>query len=256
MVPALIVDCFLFNDEWECLEIRISELEGLVDRFLLVEGNRYFNGEPRQPTPTDALKGLSPKIEQLIVEIPRQGGSWDREWAQRNAIKDGIVDLSPKDYVLVSDVDEIPRRSAVEDSFRFLQNGMIAAFDLDQYYFRLNLRDTVESVLTTRLCRKENIQQVQNLRALRPRAFELMVPNGGWHFGWLGSPERTKQKLSRFSHQELNTPEIANEDYLATCHRLRMTAHNGHPLERVEIDDTFPLLVREHPERFAHLIEP
>ena len=45
--PPRVFDLFLFNDEVELLEIRLHELRGAVDAFILVEGNATFSGQPK-----------------------------------------------------------------------------------------------------------------------------------------------------------------------------------------------------------------
>jgi hypothetical protein len=43
----MIYDCFPFFNELELLEVRLNELDGLVDKFVLVEATRTFAGQPK-----------------------------------------------------------------------------------------------------------------------------------------------------------------------------------------------------------------
>ena len=43
----MIYDCFPFFNELELLEVRLHELDGLVDKFVLVEATRTFAGHPK-----------------------------------------------------------------------------------------------------------------------------------------------------------------------------------------------------------------
>lgn len=251
-----IYDCVTFAGEWECLEIRVRELDGLVDHHIVVEGDRTFTNQPKAGASFRRMMDISPKIIRAIVPLDGCETPWEREYKQRNAIMDHIKNASGDDLVMVSDCDEIPRRAAFERGLELAPIKEQVCFCLDQYYFRLNWRDPADVVGTARLLRKSKITEPQKLRSIRPRAHETALERSGWHFGWLGTPEQAKAKIESFAHQELNTPDIANVAFLETCHRLRMTAHNGRLLQKLPIDDSFPIAVRENHGRYAHLIDP
>jgi len=40
----MIYDCFTFYNELEILKIRLHELSGVVDKFVIVESNKTFQG--------------------------------------------------------------------------------------------------------------------------------------------------------------------------------------------------------------------
>lgn len=43
----MIIDCFTFFNELDVLEIRLRELDGVVDRFVLVEATLTHQGKPK-----------------------------------------------------------------------------------------------------------------------------------------------------------------------------------------------------------------
>ena len=43
----MIYDCFPFFNELELLEMRLHELSGVVDKFVLVEATRTFTNKPK-----------------------------------------------------------------------------------------------------------------------------------------------------------------------------------------------------------------
>jgi hypothetical protein len=249
---AVIVDAILYAGERECLEIRVAEYEGLVDKHLLIEGTHTFQGQEREITPFEELMAISPKIERAIFSQWVASTPFEREAEQRNSIK---ACVRAGDWILISDADEIVRHEVLEKALMVDSPARVVSFDLDQFYYRLNLKDEAETVLTPRLIRYEYLTQVQFLRRLRPNAHERVIPKAGWHFGWLGDVPRLQKKLKAFAHQELNTPELTDEAFLRGCIQSRFTLHNGHLLTKVPIDETFPRLVRESPERFEGLIE-
>lgn len=56
------------------------------------------------------------KIEYVIEDFSQlsaDAGAWLKEHTQRNAIVRGLDNAAPSDLVIVSDLDEIPKRDAV-----------------------------------------------------------------------------------------------------------------------------------------------
>ena len=43
----MVYDCFMFFNELELLDLRLHELDAVVDRFVLVEGVRTLSGKPK-----------------------------------------------------------------------------------------------------------------------------------------------------------------------------------------------------------------
>lgn len=109
----MIFDCFIFFNELELLQLRLHELSPVVDKFVLVEATETFQGKPKPLYYSDnkeAFKAFSNRIVPIIVEFPKAlKDPWEREFYQRNQIMEGLKDCSPKDTIILSDVDEIPR---------------------------------------------------------------------------------------------------------------------------------------------------
>lgn len=112
-----IVDGFTFFNELDLLEIRLKYLYDVVDYFVIVEADKSFNGEIKNMFFKENIQRFSPFMDKIIY-VPinmkcfqdEKKIAWKREEYQRNSIINGIVSLNLKetDYVLISDVDEIP----------------------------------------------------------------------------------------------------------------------------------------------------
>ena len=67
----MIYDCFTFFNELDILEIRLNELNQVVDKFVLVEANRTFTNQKKplyfQENKTRYQQFL-PKIINIIVD--------------------------------------------------------------------------------------------------------------------------------------------------------------------------------------------
>lgn len=89
-----------------------------------------------------------------------------------------------------------------------------------------------------------------NLKSHSPEYFRQKrwslpyIQNGGWHFTWMGGPDRFIQKLTAYSHSECDTPQ--NRDSQNWYNDLK-----NYPV--VPIDESFPSYVIDHIEHLRDL---
>ena len=113
-----LVDSFMFYNELDVLELRLTVLDKYVDRFILVEAEMNHSGGPKelffQKNKQRYEKWLH-KITHIVVtaeESPKDKDPWSREKYQRHCILRGIQD--DDSIVMISDVDEIPDLSKIK----------------------------------------------------------------------------------------------------------------------------------------------
>jgi hypothetical protein len=127
-----IYDGITYNGEKEILEIRLNELKDVVFKTIIVESNRTQVGKPK-PYKFEAQKDYFADFLDNIVYVklddshldnnPIQSGDWRHEHYVREAIKDkGLlavqksgIKLYQDDYLVISDVDEIPKALVIND---------------------------------------------------------------------------------------------------------------------------------------------
>ena len=255
-----IFDCCTFFNEAEILEIRMAELYDVVERFVVVEAAQTYAGEPKALTFGDHHGRFRPymdKIRYVVVDELAGTFSWQREACQRDAILRGLEDVRDDDMVIISDVDEILRREAVE---RLGGEGQvpdsILIAELDMFYYRLNYRFSRDwraalaapfSVVrqlgpnTVRYLAKQNIGHV--------------IPDAGWHFSWIGDLNRFSAKLSAYSHREhAQSFGEGNMAGVASFLDGGSALPEGAPGAREEYEvvpvDRHPRLVRDNLDRF------
>ena len=104
------IDCFLYHNEDLILDIRINTLNKFVDKFVIVESKYDHQGNKKKLNfDIKKFNHLRSKIIYLIIdEFPKKMTNWDRENYQRNFIMKGIEEFDDNDYIIISDVDEIP----------------------------------------------------------------------------------------------------------------------------------------------------
>jgi beta-1,4-mannosyl-glycoprotein beta-1,4-N-acetylglucosaminyltransferase len=289
----MIYDCFTFFNELELLELRLHELADIVDKFVLVEATKTHSNKPKPlhyQENRDRFSEFRDKIIHVVVDdLPDAKNPWVLENHQRNCIMRGLANCRSDDFVLVSDLDEIPRAATVakvsaEMRFRedFFSNAAHAALNshlvksvFHRRGFRRRLRNNHPFVLKFQQplfryflnCRSAQPSFGYGTRMLHFRDFSCaeeirhsgykIVKNGGWHFSWMGGVQRIRQKLAAYAHQERNLPRFAETERIEQAiseGRLFFNRDKRH--EFVPLDDSFPRYLLEHPEKFSTWIGP
>ena len=256
----LIYDCFLFNNEFEVLELRLLELGPVVDRFVLVESTRTFTGRPKQLSYErfqHAFSGFASKIVHVVVrDSPGEGTAWDREYHQRNAIVRGLSGASEEDVVMISDIDEIPRREIVEQ-LRGAVHPTTLWFGYHYYWLNCRLQFDGSGVVAMP---KHRLRPPQAARLEREN--HEGVPDAGWHFAYLGGTQRIRQKLRAFAHTEYDRPPYNTEEWidnrLSDGQDLFEREDVGFPPTFVDLENSerYSDAVRQIARKYPYLVRP
>lgn len=211
----MIYDCFIYFDELMLLEVRLKELDPVVDKFVLVEGTHTFTGKekPLYYEEVKDSKALSPykdKIIHVVHDETPWSSSQTNERSQRDYIAMGLKDAEPDDIIIVTDLDEIVDRRAVplmEDyscpthlRMKFFYYFFNCRFDKDWDY--------------PAFCRYRDFYSADILRLAEP---EFIISNAGWHISYLFPVEQISRKLGSFSHTEYDSDYYRDTDRLQKC---------------------------------------
>jgi beta-1,4-mannosyl-glycoprotein beta-1,4-N-acetylglucosaminyltransferase len=222
----------MFFNELDILEGRLEYLYDVVDRFVIVESNITHSGLVKPfnfQNNAERYKKYSDKIIYCPLEISdreynfdldpkkleaRTSAQWLVENRQRDYIAEALKNFNPYDIAIISDVDEIPNKQAIKSITKLLNPQCTAiSFVQDMFYYNFNQKQvnpwtgTVAS--TVRFIREKTPQFCRDNR----ETF-FKVTNGGWHLSYWGDVKHIQEKLKSFAHQEVNTAEINNEDYI------------------------------------------
>ena len=124
-----IFDCFMYFDEDLVLDIRLNTLDKYVDFFVIIESKYNHKGETKKLNfDINKYKNFKDKIIYLIQDTEPQGievvnnndleniknkkyilNSIKRENSQRNYINYGLNLAEKDDWIIISDLDEIPK---------------------------------------------------------------------------------------------------------------------------------------------------
>lgn len=217
-----LIDCFIFYNEIDMLLYRLEVLDKTVDFFVLVESTRTFTGKDK-PLLYEQNKHLFEKYNHKIVHIvvddmPIPDISKDEQWKnenyQRNCIDRGIkcLGLTDKDYILISDLDEIPDPTVINKMRDKEYNDVLDYVSLKQDFYYYNLNHKINELwVHPKMIRYDTyIKTGRSPQNIRMGKSQYLIEKGGWHLSYFGDPNFIKNKLENFPHQEFNKPEIVD----------------------------------------------
>jgi len=287
----MIYDCFTFFNELELLEVRLHELAGVVDKFVLVEATKTHSNKAKPLYYQEnraRFSAFHDKIIHLVVELPESKNPWVPENFQRNAIARGLVGCQPRDIIMVSDADEIPRATTVAEVSRNLpwsdswsarlghaalsstavkwltypkdirwklrkNHPFILKFQQNLYNYFLNGRSpSMPYWQGTRLLHYRDFVSAEEIR----HSGYQLVENGGWHFTYMGGAERISQKLQSYAHyNEDERQHLEAKAIHELINRGGQLFAPGQQLQFVPLDETFPRYILENRDKYSAWIK-
>jgi hypothetical protein len=220
----VIVDCFTFFNELDILELRLTLLDGVVDRFVLCEAPFTFRGVPKPLVYAQNAARFSrwkDRIVHLVYDAEPSTNPWQNEWGQRAFLTTAIRDLADDDLVLIGDIDEIP---APEHAGRRPGAGRVLAHRQLMCVGYVN-RVADERWIGTKAIERGDLgtRTLNDIRALPFGSFDMI--DSGWHFSTLGGPAAMAAKIRAYSHSEIDIPYLNDERRLAIDFDGETNAH-------------------------------
>jgi beta-1,4-mannosyl-glycoprotein beta-1,4-N-acetylglucosaminyltransferase len=264
------------NNELDVIEIRLTELAPVVDRFVFAEATVTQRGQAKplyfEENKARYAKWL-PKIEHVIVEdMPGGDGveaDWIRERFQRNAIERALYPLlEPGDTVLVSDLDEVPFPWELENLWDQPPKRIL----MDMFVYTLNWR------WLDRACAIGSTASVHPAAAFWPgrNVHDILVGGwaggdtgavSGWHLAYQGNVEFLRLKMTsiadRFYEQLVPDEKKGDPNMFLTDAWIQGSIDTGRdiygrdyrPSEWVGLDQ-MPPCVQADPAKYAHMMVP
>ena len=235
----MVYDCFIFFNELDLLEIRLNELNDVVDKFVLVEADRTFQNKPKPFIFEENKERFAKFLDKIIhikltkypffIPIINPFSPWKLEFYQRDSILKGLVNCNSDDVILISDVDEIPNSNVLK---QLLDKGVskIHGLKMDMFMYFLNNKLIYDG--GSNMTKEESKDGIWHCTALLPykllknRPYRIrkiimrtkrrgevyeIIANAGWHFTYLGGVKKIIQKLEAFSHTEYNLQQYKDE---------------------------------------------
>lgn len=203
-----VYDCFTFFNELHLLELRLEELNDVVDRFVIVEGERTWQNKDKELF-FEKNKHLFNKFADKIIHIVVPAAeskeySWDNEVHAFNCISRGLNDADDNDIIMVSAVDEIPKPARIYELRQSLDAKVHLLQQLYYLYFNTKFGETSTDWPGTYASPWELLKSQSSIydATIRTRNSLPLVRDGGWHFSYTGGPEYIFSKLQSFAHTE------------------------------------------------------
>lgn len=208
--PPAIFDCFPFNNEYDILERRLSELYDTVDRFIIVEATKTHGNKPKDLNFNNNLwrfeKYLN-KITCIVVEDYPALDSWSIERHQRDCIMRGLSDCQNNDIIMISDCDEIPTPEAIR---KFQPEKQIMSFEMDLYYYNMATK-AVDKWREAKILTYGKLKELSPCGARYYNQAEI-IPSGGKHLSYFGDVDKIIKKIEDTAHQEYNRNEFKDRE--------------------------------------------
>lgn len=283
---AKVYDIIPFFNELDVLEIRLNELDPVVDKFVICESHETFGGDlkpyhfdenlirfqkfrskivhikvPRLlPPMTMSLRENKPHC---TVEAIRKLGR-DREAYARDIILKSFFDAvhpQPNDYVIVSDCDEIPSADAVLRAKVAIGQSAFNAVRFKQYSFYYNVNTLVD--YGRDVCSRARIGEVRDVEAvgglMNFRKYKVReaceIENGGWHFSYFsGDMDKIREKVAALSpflaeYKTLDQKAIGAQQDL---HRRNLKFSELPETYKFVDDNDLPQFYLDNKDRFKH----
>ena len=233
-----IYDTCIYYDEDILLDLRFNILDRYIDKFIVVESLFTHSGEKkRQNFKIKNFSKFEHKIEYILLkENPKNiyeikeddkkklsktiDNANSREIYQRNAIAKGLNQIHENDWIIISDVDEIPN---LENLNLNKVNNKIILFNQIFCCYKFNLFSKTINWYGSRMIKKKHLKSPQWLRDIKSKKYSIFradilfsnkkyrdiffVDNGGWHFSYLKDAKGVEDKLKSIRHHvdyELN----------------------------------------------------
>lgn len=228
-----IYDCFIFFNELKLLKLRMEILDPYVDYFVFSESPWTHAGNPKKLY-YEENRHLFKKFEHKIIhqvnyENDPSWITWQRDPAQKNAVKNMLLGCSDDDIVMYSDCDEIPNMELLNLRETYKQGHTLLCYQ-DMYFYYVNTvmldNGVRNSWIGTRIANWGNIKNY-TIEEFRSNCVFVTTPNDttmqyykdhgdqveriyncGWHWSYMGGLENVRTKIRECSHQELNVPFI------------------------------------------------
>ena len=257
-----IYDCFTFFNELDLLKMRLNILNDYVDFFVLVESNKTHSGKSKDlifEQNKNQFADFSNKIIHVIVDdMPelKDTNRWILENFQRNAIMRGLSKCDAGDIIFISDLDEIPNPTKIEQARNLLKNNSIKndllyriyrqikkiiynlsqnlmirkyleyftpksakiiCFKQNLYYYYINGFVNGDWLGSKAVLYKDLISSFESSpQEIRETKSKTIIKDGGWHFSYLLNPEQIAEKIKSFAHSEFDKKEFTSVDVIKT----------------------------------------
>lgn len=294
-----IFDCTTYYDEELIIDLRFNVLNEYVDKFIVCEAKFSHAGKEKKLN-FDIHK--YPKFKDKIIYVVLENepanliyednlkkieltenvrtNSIKRIAYQRNKLFDAVNKVSDmNDYIFYSDNDEIPNLELFNPK---KNKKKIIIFEQKLFYYKFNLLCDRINWYGTRAIKKRDLIDFEWLRQIKPKKYPFfrldtffrddkfinleIIPNGGWHFTRVISPEKIHLKELDTEHhdeykeskknpekiKDLISRRVIDHDHLADSRENKFGKE--FPLKQVKLVD-LPKYIQRNKDYYENFLD-
>ncbi|WP_349934903.1 discoidin domain-containing protein [Acetobacter sp. A11-2] len=224
-----IYDCFLFSNEIDLLTVRFNQLYNIIDYFVICEAGYTFTGQKKDKVFKNNKHLFNDFLDKVIYleidEFPENVPNEKKEFYQKEFLLTGLKSIESDDLIIFGDVDEIPKKEAIERAMRF--DGVShLRMDMYQYFINMFYGDNWLAPYIVQY------KYINKLTSVSPEIgggmnyarwhMEAMtrdadipyqiIDKSGWHFTFIGGIKVILEKINSYSHANDYWPSMMRDE--------------------------------------------
>jgi beta-1,4-mannosyl-glycoprotein beta-1,4-N-acetylglucosaminyltransferase len=261
----MIIDAFMFNDEFEMLDIRLAVTEGYVDHRVILEGNKTWSGKDKPyhlQNNFEKYAKYQDRITLITLDIPKDYKDWQCENYSRASLQRGIDKFDNEDIVIHSDLDEILDPTKLSSIIEFMnQHNRPVNCQLEMYAYKFD-QQMDRNWSGHVVAKKHMFENPQKLykgsqHKRKDRTHAVIYPDiAGWHWTWIGNDERIKNKVVSCIESQHRDPD----QILEAFKRLDTISAINHKCTTRTIATAYPeqvqSVLKHYPQYWNHAPVP
>lgn len=218
---------------------------------ILSRTNKYWQNEYHQRNSIDiGIKQLAgeqefsftKKSSNQLLSSTSEKSIEEEQFAvscEENVKKTKLNKIKEGDFIIISDVDEIPNPSFLKSikniekeisEFKTIPEILVLIQDIYYYDITCKVMEywNFAKIVKYEYYKTKMESSPQKIRTIQQISNENLynVEKGGWHLSYFETAENIKKRLESFSHQEFNNHIIANLTYISYCIKNKKSLYN------------------------------
>lgn len=246
----MVIDTFLFNDEFDMLDIHLAITDHYVDHWIVLEASRTFSGIPKPYNLTNNLARYQDKykdrIQVVTLELNEDQTNLICETMMRQGLQPAIDRYSNQDIIIHGDLDEIvdpTKWSTIVDLMDANDRPVTCGFEMYMYRFDQkadrNWKGSVVARKRMFVTPHELYKGNSTKRKDRSHCVGLKEPVG-WHWTWIGTDDLVRNKAISCIESQHRDPE----QILQAFKRLDTISAINHKCTTRTVDVMYPAPVQ------------
>lgn len=254
-----VFDCFTFFNELDLLEIRLNELNDVVDYFVIIEGEHTWQNNPKPSyylNNKDRFKKFANKIIHKIVPSDNfNSNAWHNEEYSWNNIACALEEYATDDdLIMISALDELPSLQSIIDVIKNYNQPCSVQMDLFYYYLNTKFKFSERKWAGTYISKYSELDKTNIYKYIVYSRWSVPSVGNGWHFSFLGNHTSIFEKVHSYSHSEFN--HFSEEHYKTQIESMLDPFGRNNEVNYIgdiQIND-LPIYVQNNLEKFNKYI--